>query len=58
MISHPDLGPDSDAKLEFILRICLSLLISSSPERNTEEMRSFLYRHLIPGLGLGLSDDM
>ena len=27
------------------------------PERNDEELRSFLDRHLIPGLGLGASDE-
>ena len=43
---------DADAGLELILRMFLSLIISPSTERSPEEIRAFLYRHLIPGLGL------
>ena len=49
---------DADAVLEMILRIFLSLLISPSPERGAEEMRAFLYRHLVPGLGLAVTEEM
>jgi len=48
---------DADASLELILRVVLSLIISPSPERNPEELRAFLYRHLIPGLGLAATED-
>ena len=47
----------ANTALEFILRVGLSLLISTAPERNDEELRAFLYRHLIPGLGLGASGE-
>jgi AcrR family transcriptional regulator len=43
----------ADTAMEFVLRIGLSLMISAPPERNDDELRVFLYRHLIPGLGLG-----
>ncbi len=43
---------EADAGLELILRIFLSLLISPSPERGPEELRAFLHRHLVPGLGM------
>ncbi len=51
---------DADTASEFFLRICLSLMISALPERTDEELRTFLYRHLIPGLGLrgGLSAEL
>lgn len=42
-----------DARLELILRVFLSFVISPAPERTPEELRAFLYRHLVPGLGLG-----
>jgi AcrR family transcriptional regulator len=44
--------------MEFVLRVGLSLVISALPERSDEELRAFLYRHLIPGLGLGALDEM
>ena len=47
---------DADTAIEFFLRIGLSLMISASPERSDEELRVFLYRHLIPGLGLAVSE--
>ena len=47
----------ANTAMEFILRVGLSLLVSTAPERNDEELRVFLYRHLIPGLGLGASDE-
>ena len=43
---------EADAGLELILRIFLSLVISPSPERGPDELRAFLYRHLVPGLGM------
>ncbi len=48
---------EANSAMEFILRIGLSLLISAPPERSDEELRAFLYRHLIPGLGLAASDE-
>lgn len=49
---------DADAGLELILRMFLSLIISPSPERSPEELRAFLYRHFIPGLGLAVTEGM
>lgn len=49
---------DADAGLELILRVFLSLIISPSPERSPEELRAFLYRHLIPGLGLAATEEL
>ena len=46
----------ANTAMEFILRVGLSLLVSTAPERDDEELRVFLYRHLIPGLGLGASE--
>ena len=48
---------DADAGLELILRLFLSLIISPSPARSPEELRAFLYRHLIPGLGLAATEE-
>jgi AcrR family transcriptional regulator len=48
----------ADTAMEFVLRVGLSLLISAPPERSDEELRAFLYRHLVPGLGLGAIDEM
>lgn len=47
---------DADTAIEFYLRIGLSLMISGLPERNDDELRAFLYRHLVPGLGLAVSE--
>ncbi len=44
---------EAEPALELILRMLVSLLVSPAPERSPDELRSFLYRHLIPGLGLG-----
>ncbi len=44
--------------LELVLRIFLSLAVSPSPERGPEELRAFLYRHLVPGLGLCVAEEM
>ncbi len=49
---------DADSAMDFVLRVGLSLLISTPPERSDDELRAFLYRHLIPGLGLGGPDEM
>lgn len=46
---------EAEAGLELILRMVLSLIISPSPERSPDELRTFLYRHLVPGLGLGVA---
>ena len=43
----------ADSAMEFMMRVALSLLISGLPERNDDELRAFLYRHLVPGMGLG-----
>lgn len=43
----------TDTAMEFVLRIGLALLVSAPPERTDDELRVFLYRHLVPGLGLG-----
>jgi AcrR family transcriptional regulator len=48
---------DADVALEVMLRMALSLMISPAPERSPEELRAFLYRHLIPGLGLGSGEE-
>lgn len=48
----------ADTAMEFVLRVGLALLISAGPERSDEELRAFLYRHLVPGLGLGALDQM
>jgi AcrR family transcriptional regulator len=48
---------DADAAMEMILRMFLSLIISPSPERSPEELRAFLYRRLIPGLGLAAPEE-
>lgn len=45
-------GDEGDAALELILRIFVSLIVSPWPERDDEQLRAFLYRHLVPGLGL------
>jgi len=47
---------DANAATEFFLRVALSFLISASPERSGEELRVFLYRHLVPGLGLAVAE--
>jgi AcrR family transcriptional regulator len=49
---------DADAGLELILRIFLSLIVSPLPARGPEEIRTFLYRYLVPGLGLATSDEI
>lgn len=45
--------PDAAVRLELVIRMFVSLLVSPSPERSADELRSFFYRHLVPGLGLG-----
>lgn len=44
---------ETDPEIELILRIFLSLVVCPLPERTDDELRAFLYRHLIPGLRLG-----
>jgi len=48
---------DADAALELILRMFLSLIISPAPVRSPDELRTFLYRHLVPGLGLAVREE-
>jgi len=49
---------EADAALEVVLRIFLSLIVSPPPERGPEEIRAFLYRHLVPGLGLPAAEEV
>lgn len=49
---------EADSCLELVLRMFLSLLISPGPERGPEEMRAFLYRHLVPAVGLDATEEM
>lgn len=48
---------EADARLELILRMFLSLIVSPSPARAPEELRAFLHRHLVPGLGLEVTQE-
>ncbi len=48
----------ANSAMEFVLRVALSLLISAQPERSADQLRAFLYRHLVPGLGLGGLDEI
>jgi hypothetical protein len=48
---------EAEARLEVVLRMFLSLIVSPSPERRPEELRAFLYRHLVPGLGLDTDEE-
>jgi AcrR family transcriptional regulator len=48
----------ADTAMEFVLRVGLSVLVSAQPERSDEELRAFLYRHLVPGLGLGALEEL
>ena len=43
---------EADECLEMLLRAFLSLVLSPEPERSPEELRAFLRRRLVPGLGL------
>lgn len=47
---------EADPRLELILRVFLSLIVSPSPERSPEELRAFLYRHVVPGLALAAAE--
>ena len=48
----------ANTAMEFVLRVGLALLISPPPERSDDQLRAFLYRHLVPGLGLGVLDEI
>ena len=48
----------ANSAMEFVLRVGLSLLISAPPERSADQLRAFLYRHLVPGLGLGRLEEI
>ena len=43
---------EADEALELALRMVLSLLITSAPHRTPRDLRAFLRRRLVPGLGL------
>lgn len=43
---------EADEGLELLLRVFLSLILSPAPERSPRELRAFLRRRLVPGLGL------
>ena len=43
----------ADEAVETMLRMLLSLLVASSPERSEGELRRYLQRRLLPALGLG-----
>lgn len=43
---------------ELILRVFMSLIFSPKPERTDEQLRAFLYRRLIPGLGLDVDEEL
>lgn len=49
---------DADAAMELILRLYISFVICPAPERDAGELRAFLYRYLIPGLGLAVSEEI
>ena len=42
----------ADECLELLLRVFLSLILSPAPARSDRELRAFLQRRLVPGLGL------
>ena len=51
---RPDLLEDVDELAEVLIRWMLSLLIVEGPvARDENELRAFLHRRMIPGLGLG-----
>ena len=43
---------DADESIELILRFVLSVLVTPAPHRSPRELRSFVRRRLLPGLGL------
>jgi AcrR family transcriptional regulator len=45
-------GREQDEVIEMILRLVLSLLVTSAPARRPAELRQFLRRRLLPGIGL------
>ena len=48
----------ANTAMEFVLRVGLSLLVSGPPERSDDQLRAFLYRHLVPALGLAVLDEL
>src|SRR5690606_12575995 len=42
---------DADEALELVLRMVLSLLVTPAPHRAPRDLRAFLRRRLVPGLG-------
>jgi AcrR family transcriptional regulator len=45
-------GREQDEAIEMMLRIVLSFLVTSAPARRPSELRQFLHRRLLPGIGL------
>jgi AcrR family transcriptional regulator len=45
-------GRDADEAVEMTLRVVLSLLVTPAPRRSPAQLRAFLRRRLLPGLGL------
>ena len=45
-------GRERDEALEVVLRLVLSLLVTPAPTRRPRELRQFLRRRLLPGIGL------
>ncbi len=43
---------EANEAMEYMLRIILSLLASPEPQRSEQELRQFLFRRLVPSLGL------
>jgi AcrR family transcriptional regulator len=44
--------PSSEEPIEMVLRTVVSLLVAPGPRRTPAELRAFLHRRLVPGLGL------
>jgi AcrR family transcriptional regulator len=45
-------GRELDEAIEMMLRVVLSLLVTPAPPRRPSELRQFLRRRLLPGIGL------
>jgi AcrR family transcriptional regulator len=43
---------DVDESIELVLRLMVSILVTPAPHRDPAELRAFLHRRLVPGLGL------
>jgi AcrR family transcriptional regulator len=49
----PQLAEDAEAISELWTRNALSFIAMPGPQRDSDALRSFVRRHLVPGLGLG-----